>query len=180
MRKTMLAIAGLLTIAGQALAQESACEGIVTADPTRMYDFKVGDWDIAWRNRAANGGVFEFSAAGHVYTIMDGDILLDEQTSDYFKGVTFRTYDPANARWIVRWLPANSAFAHPISAALEDCVPVERHRQQTADGRMADVVTRFEDITENSFVFRQDWSFDGGETWIEDVLYYEATRITAN
>jgi len=157
-------------------AQEDQCTGIVSNDPERMYDFKVGDWDISWRNRNGAGGFFEFEAQGHVYHLMDNDILMDEQTSDYFKGVTFRTWNPQTSQWIVRWLPANSTFDHPISAQLEDCVPVERHNQLAPDGREVEVYTRFVDITEDSFSFRQNWSFDGGDTWVEDVLYYDARR----
>ena len=168
------AIAAALLVAPGAMAQD--CAGLVSDDPARMYDFKLGEWDIHWRNRNGQGGFVEFDATGHVYSGFDGDILIDEQRSDYFKGLTFRTYDPAAQAWIVRWLPASSAFDHPISARLEDCVPVERHRQFAPDGREVDVITRFEEITENRFVFRQDWSFDNGETWIEDVLSYEAVR----
>lgn len=169
-----LLTAGLL--AGQ--VQGQTCDGLVSRDPAHLYDFKIGEWDIHWRNRNGNGGFVEFMAAGHVYPLMEGDIILDEQTSDYFKGITFRTYNPSAAEWIVRWLPANSEFSNPISARLEGCTPVERHHQVAPDGREAEVVTRFEDITPDRFVFRQDWSFDGGETWIEDVLYYEAIRRT--
>ncbi|GJL97008.1 MAG: hypothetical protein DHS20C06_08250 [Hyphobacterium sp.] len=172
----LLSALAVFAVSGNALAQDDACEGVVSADPARLYDFKHGDWDIHWRNRAGNGNFFEFDASGHVYTLMDGDVLIDEQTSDYFKGITFRTYNPATEAWVVRWLPANSVFEHPISAQLENCVPVERHSQLAPDGREVDVITRFENITENGFVFRQDWSFDAGETWVDDVLFYEAVR----
>jgi len=158
------------------MAQGAICAGVVSSDPARLYEFKLGYWDIHWQNRNGAGGYFEFEASGHVYTLMDGDVLIDEQTSDHFKGITFRTYNPTTTEWVVRWLPANSVFAHPISARLEDCIPVERHNQLAPDGREVEVVTRFEEITENSFVFRQDWSFDAGQTWVEDVLYYEASR----
>lgn len=174
--RVQILLAGLVMAATAANASAQTCTGIVGDDPARMYDFKLGEWDIHWRNRNGQGGFVEFDATGHVYSGFDGDILIDEQRSDYFKGLTFRTYDPAAQAWIVRWLPANSAFDHPISAQLEDCVPVERHRQLAPDGREVAVVTRFEEITENRFVFRQDWSFDNGETWIEDVLSYEAMR----
>lgn len=174
--RTLLAASVLAATATTANAAAQTCTGIVGDDPARMYDFKIGDWEIHWRNRNGQGGFVEFTARGHMYASFDGDILIDEQRSDYFKGLTFRTYDPSEESWIVRWLPANSSFDFPISARLEDCVPVERHRQLAPDGREVAVVTRFEEITENRFVFRQDWSFDDGETWIEDVLSYEAIR----
>jgi len=172
----LLAALAVGLAAGSAQAQDTTCDGFVSSDPERLYDFKQGEWDIHWRNRDGSGGFFEFNASGHVYSIMDGDILIDEQTSDYFKGITFRTYNSSTQEWVVRWLPANSAFEHPISARLEDCTPVERHAQLAPDGREVEVVTRFEEITADRFVFRQDWSFDEGETWVEDVLFYEAIR----
>jgi hypothetical protein len=141
-----------------------------------MYDFKIGEWDINWRNKTGPETVFEFTAISKAYTLMDGDIMFDEQTSDVFKGVTFRTYDTAQKEWIVRWLPANQNFPHPISAKLENCVPVERHRQTLPDGREVMARTSFTEITEDRFLFRQDWSFDDGDTWLPDVLFYEATR----
>ncbi len=152
------------------------CDGIVSADPARMYDFKLGDWNINWRNKTSPETVFEFDAVSKAYTLMDGDIMFDEQTSDVFKGVTFRTYDPANKIWIVRWLPANSDFPHPISAKLEGCTPVERHHQTLPDGREVMARTSFTEVTKDRFLFRQDWSFDEGKNWVPDVLFYEATR----
>lgn len=167
-----------LSMMASSLAEETktACDGAVSDDPARMYDFKLGEWDIHWRNKTGPETVFEFTAVSKAYTLMDGDIMFDEQTSDVFKGVTFRTYDPAQKSWIVRWLPANQEFPHPISAKLEDCVPIERHRQKLPDGREVMARTRFTEITEDRFLFRQDWSFDEGENWVENVLFYEATR----
>lgn len=154
------------------------CHGIISDDPKHMYDFKLGDWDLHWKNKTANGGFAEFEAVSEVHTIMDGDISIDEQTAKYFKGITFRTYDATKSEWVVRWLPANSTWEAPLSAKLEDCVPVERHHQKSPLSDNTKVRTQFTDITANSFKFRQDWSTDDGKTWTTDVLYYEATRKT--
>jgi hypothetical protein len=183
-------VAGSSATAIQAQDETGAptCTGIVTDDVSRMYDFKLGDWNIQWRSQTSNG-VAAFQSVSTVYLTMEGQVMIDEQRwLGGFKGHTFRTFVPADgqgreALWTVRWLPASSPpFDFPISATLEDCVPVERHRQNASsnfagDDREVEVVTRFTDITEDSFKFRQDWSFDGGETWTPDVLYYEATRI---
>lgn len=155
------------------------CPGIMSAEPERMYDFKLGTWTIHWRNKTGPETITEFNAVSVVTKIMDGDIIIDEQVADYFKGITFRTYDASKKEWVVRWLPAGSAWLPAISAKLENCVPVERHEQLTGSGQLAVVRTSFTEITENRFEFHQDWSMDGGESWIEDVLYYEAVRDPA-
>ena len=167
-----------IAIPAQAFADDGVCENGLTDTPERLYDFKVGNWDIHWKNKMANGTFFEFDAKGHAYRAMEGDILLDEQRSDIFKGMTFRTYNPKTEEWVVRWFPANDVFPHPISARLEDCTPVERHKQTIGNGQEVMAVTRFTNIAENRFEFHQDWSFDEGKTWVPDILYYEATRIT--
>jgi len=154
----------------------ASCTGIVTSQPERMYDFKLGNWHINWRNKTGPESHMEFTAKSTVYAKMDGDILIDDQVAETFKGITFRTYDTAKKEWVIRWLPANSTFAPTISAKLENCMPVERHQQMTGSGKMATVRTSFTNITNNRFEFHQDWSMDGGETWISDVLYYEAIR----
>ncbi|PCI62073.1 MAG: hypothetical protein COB37_07355 [Kordiimonadales bacterium] len=159
-----------------AAAENNACSGIVTEAADRMYDFKMGNWDINWRNKAGSGTFSEFTAVSTVFSKMDGDILIDDQVAETFKGITFRTYDAGKKEWVVRWLPAGSTFAPNISAKLENCVPVERHEQMARGGKMAKVRTSFTNITADRFEFHQDWSLDEGETWIEDVLYYEAVR----
>ncbi len=35
-------------------------------------------------------------------------------------------------------------------------------------------------ITLDSFEFHQDWSLDGGETWVVDILFYRATRTNSD
>jgi len=171
---------GLLVLPFTLSAQETdsadQCDGLVSGNPERMYDFKLGNWNHQWQNKTQDGGVFEFGAVARVYTILGGDVLLDEQVAEDWKGITFRTYDPDNKKWIVRWLPSNSEFNAEISAGLEHCVPVERHQQVVGEGKLIQVRTSFTDITENSFEFHQDWSTDEGETWIRDVLFYRATR----
>lgn len=169
-------------LAVQPLAEENPvdadiCSGIVTASPERMYDFKLGKWTINWRNKSGPDSHVEFTAISTVFHKMDGDILIDDQIAETFKGITFRTYDGAKKEWVVRWLPAGTTFLPPISAKLENCVPVERHEQMTGSGKLATVRTAFTEITANRFEFHQDWSLDGGKTWIKDVLYYEAIRI---
>jgi len=159
----------------QARDSES-CTGIVTNDPKRMYDFKRGNWHINWRNKTGPESHIEFTAKSTLYPKMGGDILIDDQVADTFKGITFRTYDGAKKEWVVRWLPSGTTFVPTISAKLENCVPVERHEQMTGSGKMATVRTSFTNITNGRFEFHQDWSMDGGETWINDVLYYEAIR----
>ncbi|NOX83885.1 MAG: hypothetical protein GXP06_13065 [Alphaproteobacteria bacterium] len=173
-----LAIAFLGASQLAAAQPEASCDGIVTSDPKHMYDFKIGTWNLRWKNQYRDGFA-EFDAVSKVYTMMDGDIVMDEQVAQYFKGVTFRTYDKNLGEWVVRWLPANSTWYPPISASLEDCTPVERHVMATPTGENAKVRTRFTDITANSFAFHQDWSTDGGKSWNRDVLYYEATRVDA-
>ncbi len=157
---------------------DPSCDGVVSSDPKHMYDFKIGTWNLRWKNQYRDG-FSEFNAISKVYAIMDGDIVIDEQVADYFKGVTFRTYDQNLGEWVVRWLPANSTWYPSISAKLEDCVPVEHHAMAIPSGENAKVMTRFTDITANSFAFHQDWSTDGGKTWNRDVLYYKATRVGA-
>ena len=152
------------------------CSGVVSSEPEQMYDFKLGEWKIAWKNQTKGNDFFEFGAVSKVYKIMGGDISIDEQTSDFFKGITYRTYDRKKEEWVVRWLPANSTFGPNISAKLENCIPVERHKQMAANGQLADVRTSFTNITDNSFEFHQDWSYDQKKTWTKDVLFYEATR----
>ncbi|MBL4789046.1 MAG: hypothetical protein JKY60_08345 [Kordiimonadaceae bacterium] len=154
----------------------TSCSGIVTEMPARMYDFKMGKWDINWRNKSGLSTFSEFTAVSTVFSKMDGDILIDDQIAETFKGITFRTYDAAKKEWVVRWLPAGSTFAPNISAKLENCVPVERHEQLARGGIMAKVRTSFTNITADRFEFHQDWSLDEGETWTTDVLYYEALR----
>ena len=151
--------------------------GLVTGAPEHMYDFKMGHWDIAWKNKNPGKLDFEFTAVSDVYAIMDGDILIDAQISDFFKGITYRTYNHKTKEWVVRWLPANSIFEPTISAQLENCVPVEYYEEMTENGKLSHVRVRFINITKNSFEFHQDWSVDEGKTWAIDRLFYKATRM---
>ncbi|PHR94216.1 MAG: hypothetical protein COA69_01060 [Robiginitomaculum sp.] len=160
----------------QSDTKTTPCSGLVSSDPERMYDFKMGEWDILWKNMRADRSIDVFPAVSKAYAIVDNSISIDEQIADTFQGITFRTYNSAKKEWVIRWMPSYSGDPTPITAKLENCVPVERHIQKVDATTNVKAVTRFTDITPTSFKFRQDWSWDDGKTWVKDVLYYEATR----
>ena len=98
-------------------------------------------------------------------------------------GTTWRTYDKKNKRWACIWLQAgtdkipswpNDYFYGNFNEQGDFVLLTEHTDTQGQDYKSR---VAFTDITEKGFTWKMDTSYDGGETWTENVRLIKATRI---
>jgi hypothetical protein len=139
--------------------------------PATDFDFLPGRWHIANRKLVDTLNPEcdeweEFEASSQAEAMMGGAGNLDHFTTRGYEGFSLRLYDPEQDLWRIWW----SSTARP--GRLDP--PVE--------GRFADGIARFEcddvlegvplrvrfdwsEMTGDSALWQQWFSFDGGESW---------------
>lgn len=179
---TVLLSVLLPPIAGTAL---SGAEGPHPDAPaeTEQFGFLVGEWDCATRSMKPDGsGYTEGSARWTGYWILGGWAIQDDWESAgpdgrVFRGTNIRSVNPETHKWDNRWLPSGTLQWKSFEAERvgETMVMVGGEGR---DGAGREFVDRnvFYEIGPDSWTWRKDRSFDGGETWVEGVAFIEARR----
>jgi hypothetical protein len=139
--------------------------------PATDFDFLPGRWHVANRKLVDTldpecDEWEEFAATSEARAMLGGAGNVDHFCTDGYEGFSLRLYDPERDVWRIWW----SSTARP--GRLDP--PVE--------GRFADGIARFEcedvlegvpirvrfdwsEMTGDSALWEQSFSFDGGETW---------------
>ena len=103
---------------------------------------------------------------------------VDEEGTVVVFGANLRAYDAENAQWVMYWYDALSATLSRLGPPELGGVTVTEE-SISFKFRIGDALTRarFEDITHDHFVWHGDVSPDDGETWREDTIIVEASRV---
>jgi hypothetical protein len=149
---------------------------------TKQFEFIVGTWDCKARFMTGPDGKYNESQAtwiGKYY--LDGWAIEDtwitkrpDGTSS--KGVNIRSFNKETGKWNNRWLVQGSLkWKYYESEMVGDTMVMTGGEGSDPVGEFIDRNT-FYDVKEDSWSWRKDRSYDGGETWVTGVGYIEATR----
>ena len=139
-----------------------------------LYGQLIGNWKIRSIWYSSNGETKETKGEWHFAWILGGlgikDVLYADDYSRDKYGVTIRCYDIKNAVWHVSWMqPGNNEFADLVgreenNEIIQEVLGLKDKRE----------VWRFKDLTENTFTWIDEVSFDNGKTWnTEQKMYGE-------
>lgn len=129
-----------------------------------------------------DGSYAASKARSDVYWALDGRALIDEFRSidangnTVFRGLSFRTWDVRNEHFGIKWLMANESGMTNIRAYWREG---ELHMEGSGNDEAGEFLgrARYYDIGPDSYRFERSRSYDGGETWIEDMNLIEARCI---
>ena len=144
-------------------------------------DFFLGEWDIVSHDIQPNGNYAVSRARSHAYRFLDGTSIMDEwrsldgQGETVFRGASFRTWLPRQQQWQILWMMAGATGETVISGRMKDG---EFHMEGHGRDGYGEFLerARYHDISEDSFQFTMDRSYDGGESWIAPFNTFTATR----
>ncbi len=181
---TLLVAAGFW--AGPSFAQDGTtgdCSGLNPNAPpeTAQFAFLIGEWDAAIFQRSPAGEIQSATAIWRIFWILNGYAIQDTWIvypaygGEPNYGTMFRTYDAELGHWvIVEQTTLELEFKQMTAEQVGDTM-VMTGEEETPRGR---VLTRrvLHNIREDSFDWRFDLSYDGGETWEEGLYTMRVTR----
>jgi len=173
MKKTILLI--LLT-AGMLPAAAAQDRGLSNLD------FFIGEWAMETIDIQRDGSFVHGRARSEVKYILDGQAIqdnflsLDQHNQVVFRGLSIRSYNATSGKFQIVWVMPGHLGITDLEGEWKDGKLVSTGKGYDQYGEF---VERFEyyDITEDSYSFRMDRSYDGGRTWIENFGRIRATRI---
>lgn len=186
-RAPLLAAAALLTLA-PAVAFPAAGDRVTRRNPdappeTDQFAFLVGTWDCTTRSMGPDGTL---GAPGRAtwtgYWILDGWAIQDDWVGERpdgsrTYGTNIRSFNP-DGYWDNRWLPAGTLrWTYFRADRVDDTMVMVGGEGEDSRGAYIDRNV-FYDIEADSWKWRKDRSWDGGESWLEGVAYIEARRRT--
>ncbi|MGD8277862.1 MAG: hypothetical protein PVH00_07540 [Gemmatimonadota bacterium] len=151
-------------------------------EETRQFAFIVGEWRCKTRFMDGSGSYTEGAATWTGYYILDGWAIQDDWVSkrpdgEERHGTNVRSFNPQTGKWDNRWLSnGNLQWKYYSSEQVGKTMVMTGGEGRDARGEFVDRNT-FYDIGKDSWRWRKDRSYDGGETWIEGVGFIEATRV---
>lgn len=149
---------------------------------TDQFSFMIGEWDCTTRFMKPDGsGHNEGRATWTGYFILDGWAIQDDwigykPDGQPSYGTNIRSFNPETRKWDNRWLSAGN-----LQWVYFEAEKVGNAMVMTGGGgkdNFGDFVDRnvFYEIQSDSWRWRKDRSYDGGENWIEGIGFIEATR----
>ena len=189
MRKTAVAAAVSLLTTVFALqpspspAHKAPTAGFGSLSPdapseTAQFAFLVGDWHCKTSGRRPDGSIENGPDATWTgYYILGGWAIQDDWVSPQpdgksFRGTNVRSFNPEVGKWDNRWLAAGSQkWKYYGAEKVGDTMVMTGGEGVDRQDRPFIDRNTFHEITDNSWKWRKDRSFDGGETWVEGVAF---------
>lgn len=151
-------------------------------EETAQFEFLVGDWDCTTKSlKPDRSGFVEGKGRWIGYYILGGWAIQDDWSSPgpgglIFHGTNVRSFNPQTKKWDNRWVAAGSLQWKYYEAEKKgDTMVMIGGEGEDPNGKFIDRNV-FHNITADSWSWRKDRSYDGGETWFEGVSFIEATR----
>jgi len=146
------------------------------ARPSRQFDFLLGEWRCEGARYKPDGSVLvAYEADWSAKAVDDGRMIIDEFKAvspdgrRLFFVVTLRTYCETTGRWEMSALGAQqpAAMISDFHGAWRDGEMRLEALSRLPNGAMAQARIRFFNIAVDRFVWANDYSLDGGLTWLK-------------
>jgi len=145
-------------------------------------DFFIGEWVIETKDIQPNGTFKTGKAKSSVkyildgYAIQDDYLMLDDNDSVVFRGTSIRSFNMNTAKYQIVWIMPGITGITDISAEFVENKLVGKGKGYDDNGAFLE---RFEyyNISQESYSFKMDRSYDNGNNWIINFGTFEAKRI---
>lgn len=157
---------------------------------TRHFAPLLGTWEVSQKslkrgatdpNDPASWIVAQHPGEWRFYTILGGQAIQDDfiapaswvdaPDSQRLYGTNVRIFNAEKGEWEMAWVSTTTREVWRFTATSKEGEIVMRSVDLDPPRRNI-----FHDFTPDSFRWRQEWTFDGGKTWIP-VAYIEARRV---
>jgi len=147
-----------------------------------QFAFIVGDWACSTKFLTADGETYNEGTADWIGVYILGGWAVQDYWVGHgpqgqeFHGTNIRSFDRETGKWNNRWLPAGTLrWKYYASEMVGDTMVMTGGEGSDARGDFIDRNTFYE-IGPDSWRWRKDRSYDGGQTWTEGIGYIEAKR----
>ncbi|MFQ5527923.1 MAG: hypothetical protein ACE5GX_16895 [Thermoanaerobaculia bacterium] len=188
-RSASLVLIGSLTLAvASAAAGDDERPAFGALNPkappeTAQFSFAIGEWSCTTRGMQPDGSIKKGGPATWTfYYILDGWAIQDDwvaiqPSGAKHHGTNIRSFNSQTGKWDNRWLAqGNLQWKYFSSEQVEETMVMTGGEGTDPRGDFVDRNTFF-DISEDSWSWRKDRSYDGGKSWIEGVFFIDATRV---
>lgn len=186
----LMAATGAVAVAGSTAARAASQhvwpKGADKRGSVADWDWLVGSWDVQHRKLrerlVGSEDWFEFAGTCINWPVLDGRGNVDDNVfytpDETYRGLGVRAFDPETGLWAIWWLDsrAPSIFDVPVKGGFENGVGIFL-AEDSWKGTPVTVRFRWSGITENSAVWDQAFSTDGGKTWESNwVMHFTRRR----
>jgi len=147
-----------------------------------VFAFLIGKWEGRGRTRLADGTVAEYPVAWVGRYILDGTAIADEAHAPYpdgtpSLGITFRQYDQSQKTWVIEFLNVSESFLRRQVHHGTGSVAVSGRTVTVTSGSSGIVVREHYVVPDaDNWVYRLDFSKDGGRSWDEGSIEFTFRR----
>ena len=149
----------------------------------KQFSFLVGEFDCELTFTGQDGAEVRSRGRWVGYYTLDGHAFQDDWYSELgYRGTTWRSYDEAKGRWVNNWLMAGTDEAPGFVKGffygnMSDGEMVLEARGTDTRGAYINRI-KFSEIQASGFVWSMSRSYDGGQTWIENIAVNRARRVS--
>jgi hypothetical protein len=149
-------------------------------DQARVFDRFIGTWDCDYVHYEKDGSLTRYPGEVIFGWIIDGRALQDiwiwyekgRSTNERGIGTTLRIFDTKSGKWRIVWVsPAAGIIKTLTGGAVGDRIVLEGKADDGSSLRWS-----FNDIRNDSFVWRGETSSDEGKTWRLTAEYHMRRR----
>src|SRR6266850_1408148 len=149
-------------------------------DQARVFDRFVGTWDCDYVHYEKDGRVTRYPGEVIFGWIIDGRALQDiwiwyekgRSKNERGIGTTLRIFDPKSGKWRIVWVAPEAGIIKTLTGgAVGDRIVLEGKADDGSSLRWS-----FNDIRNDSFVWRGETSSDEGKTWRLTAEYHMRRR----
>ena len=137
-------------------------------EPSRQFDFWVGEWDVNLRTIQEDGSWKDTIAAeARIYPILEGKAVLELWDSQPIKGFSLRYFDPDEENWVLwlNWPGPDRSGSSSLEGSFRHGRGEFTSTRTDPEGNEILQVYTFSDVTPTSLRWDDAYSKDGGRTW---------------
>lgn len=144
--------------------------------------FFLGEWELETRGSRSDGSIRIGKARTKAYYILDKTAIqddfyaLDNNNQVIFRGTSIRSFNRQSGKYQMVWVMPGVSGITDISGVMSNGKLVTTGKGY--DGR-GEFLERFEyyNITPDSYSFKMDRSYDGGQTWMINFSSFDAKKV---